>query len=103
MPVIKHALRHSKHKGWKPGTKDKKKYQTRFDHDPNVLTMAKIKASVKQLSGVSVKPAYSVIPPQLLEEAEKLGYNMANMILDDLVEGNLTTGKWADEDTSFDP
>jgi hypothetical protein len=98
MPRVNSAL-----KGWKAPTRDRKKRQTRFDHDPYVLTMEKIRASVKQLANAPIKPiAYSVIPPELLEAAEQLGANLVTT-MDDLVEGNLTTGTWADDDTSFDP
>ena len=89
MPRIVSALHH---KGRKLPTRDKKKWQRTFDHDPDVMTREKLHAAVKSLSNAKPKPFSQIIPPELVDLAHELGMD---------VEGNLTTGKWADE-TEFD-
>ena len=58
--------------GSKPRTRDKRKRQTRFDHDPDVLTVEKIRAAVKCLELGSFKFKPMTVPPWMTQTLEEL-------------------------------
>jgi len=85
---------------FKPGTRDKRKRQTRFDHDPDVLTREKIHAAVKALMNSSVHPVhdedYFVINPELEDLAKQLSVNAAQSV-NDIIKQAMTEATWADQ------
>jgi hypothetical protein len=88
---------------WKLRTRDKRKKQTYFDHDPDVLTVSKIREMVKKFG--SVTPAILGIHPELAGIAEEMTKNAAKMVNDIIAQAEMESGahvKWSDEDDSED-
>jgi hypothetical protein len=85
MPRINSALFN-----FKPGTRDKKKVQVTFDFEPLQVWLTEDDVH-KAVAGMKPRPYVPIVPPDLVGVAT------------DIMEGNLTTTKWADEDaTEFD-
>jgi DNA-binding HxlR family transcriptional regulator len=76
--------------GWRPGTRDKKKRQIRFDFEMDVLTREKLHQAVKDLmKGKALdEDEFFTIPPEVMKMAEEMGTKLAKT-LDDLVKQSL--------------
>lgn len=68
-----------------PQTRDRKKTQTRFDHDPDVLAL--------------IRPRQSAISPEIEAMANQLGKSLAKSLNDMIVGVDVA---WADEDKEED-
>lgn len=65
--------------GSKPRTRDKRKRQTRFDHDPSVLTVEKIRMAIKSWENAPFKPVMSLVPPWMTQTLEELDISVVEI------------------------